>query len=199
MRSLTFLLGALVACGGASDAPPDPPLDAALDAPIDAAPMCNVSSTAFGSLGARPGVATWQQGSQPNAGLGGLFIPLEESAEPDQLYISLWSMTQQDPEPIVAGTYPLVGPQLQLSTCTVCVAIGANWAPGGPAPLDDVYVATGGTVVITTIETQAGGALEIGFEGLTFEHAVLTPSGNVPAGDGCVTSIDDISFSGTFQ
>lgn len=191
------LLGLLGACG--DDGAPGGPVDAPA-VPDDSPPDCGLSTDDFGSLGARPGVATWNgPPGRPGAGLGELFIPLEDDPEPDQLYVSLWGDTQIHPDLITAGTYPLTGSQLQLSTCSVCVTIGANWAPGAPAPLDHAYLATGGTVVISKVDGQPGGAFEISFSDLTFGHVRIVGGASTQLDDGCVTALADVSFSGSFE
>jgi hypothetical protein len=197
-----LLFALLAACGGSADDEGAGPIDAravAIDAAVDATPVCGVSTPDFGSLGTRPGTATWQGSpGRPGVGLGELYIPLEADAEPDQLYISMWGGTPTLPDAIVAGTYPLTGNQLKLQTCSMCVTIGADWAPGAAAPFDHVYMATGGTVVISAIDGQPGGVFEISFSNLTFGHAEVRGT-TTQLNDGCTTAISDVAFTGRFE
>ena len=201
MRGHRLWFALLAACGGGDDEGAGP-IDArpvAIDAAVDATPVCGVSTADFGSLGTRPGTASWQgPAGKPGIGLGELFIPLEADAEPDQLYVSMWGGTPIRPDAIVAGTYPITGTQLKLETCSMCVTIGADWAPGAAAPFDHVYMATGGTVVISTIDGQPGGEFEISFSNLTFGHAEVRGT-TTQLNDGCTTAISDVSFTGRFE
>jgi hypothetical protein len=202
----------LIACGGdddgaaAIDAPAPPPADARADAPTDAPPDCKLSTADFGDLGARAGgTATFDGGPnpQPQIGLASFYLPLEQDAAPDQLVLQLWSNyppfgTLQQAGPLVTGTFPLTGPQLQLRDCGVCVTMIGGWAPGTPPPLDAAYMATGGTVTLDTLDAQPGGAFALTLTDVTFEHVTVSNNVSTPVGDGCVTAIDNLVYTGTF-
>ena len=171
-----LLLFPTVACGGddGGGLPVDgPPIDRAdpIDS-VDAPPDCGVSSTDFGDLGEiTAGVATMQGGN--GGGLAEIIIPVTAGTLADRVVLDLWGMTEHNPDPIMAGTYELTGIQTAFQTCTVCVSLGAKWPEGGAPDFDYVYLATGGTANVTSIDPNPGGAVEFELTDVTLQRAGL--------------------------
>lgn len=182
----------LVACGDDGGDPPS------IDAP---AANCTVSSNAFGSRGALQGNSTYTEGA--TAGIGDMraILPLEAAPPSDILIVEFYTGfapfgTSGAPTAVVPGTYQISGDQLNYATCGVCVRIGTNADTQG---YEDDYLATGGTVTVTTADSRVGGTLAFSVSNLTFEHVTIDENTfqSTPVGDGCNSAIGDATHTST--
>lgn len=92
--------------------------------------------------------------------------------------------------PIAPGTYPLTGDELNYATCGTCIFLRADL--DADTGTSQTYMATGGTVTITSVSPNLTGTLS----DLTFEHVEVDPTTYVstPVGDGCVSALTSLSF-----
>ena len=113
---------------------------------------------------------------------------LNADAAPDQIVIRLAKDYGVFPGEIITGTFDLVGPELRLASCGVCVSIAADVTDGVPA---STYLATGGTVTITSVTPNLTGTLS----NVTFEHVDIAGSMSTANPDGCLSALDTLSFN----
>jgi hypothetical protein len=207
MRVLTpfvFALSSLslIACGddGGSGGP-----DAArIDAPggPDGAAECTISTPNFGDKGALTANSFFAADpDMPSLYKISFTAPLEPAQPQDVLFFEIYTGydpfgTQQAPTPAVAGTYQISGNQLQYADCSICLTLGSN---GDGTTIEDDFMATGGTVVITEVGTAAGGNLNVTLTNLTFEQVTFNGATSTPVGNGCVTAISNATYTGTMM
>ena len=120
---------------------------------------------------------------------GGL---LNSEATPDALELQLYAGLGAFPMQITTGTFEITGAELNFATCGVCPLILADLDAGGVAT-GGVYLATGGTVTITSLRPNL--AFEV--SDLTFEHVEIDPMNNfesTPHPDGCQSAISAATF-----
>lgn len=196
MNSLNRLLGALLvallsgACGNSVDNPPigDPP---------DAPPVNNncLAEPDYGAvtLGdpkahslARPAVPDDPVYYEANG-----FVNADP--QPDRLIVGLFEGAGAfSAGPVVPGTYEIQGAELNFATCGLCVRIVPDVGPDGEPVDKDGYLATGGSVTITSVTPNLAGSVS----NITFEHVVIIPGDYVsmPHADGCQTALTSASF-----
>ncbi len=174
-------------------------------ATIDAPPACNISKTDFGDLGTvtnalstyNAGMATANSPARPVVFLG---AGLSSATPPDVIYVEFYSGftpfgTLAAPTAAVPGTYPLTGEQLQYSSCGVCITAGAKVLQDGSNSGD--FMATGGSVKITTNGAAVGGTLAVELSNVTFEEVTFNDMGvSTPVGNGCNTKVTKLIYSG---
>jgi hypothetical protein len=171
---------------------------------IDAKP-CTVSTTSFGDLGALTGRSAFYTASSIDPALGDIITSAHLS--PGTPYDSFFGEfrvgrgpfgTSAAPTAVVAGTYTLDGPELQYQTCGLCLRIGTMTTTTSYA---DEYLATGGTVTITTAGTADGQNVTFSLANVTFEHVRIDSSSQLstPVGDNCTSSLASATFSSTLR
>ena len=159
-----------------ADADVDATADASADADVDATADASAeASTDAGSTGGAQDYYIYQ---------GDL------NADPDTLDIELYTGFGVFKNGIKAGTYTLSGDELNYATCGLCVLIYTDVSGGTPT---DTYLATGGTVTISTLQPTLTGTLS----NVTFTHVDINSSTfqSMPVGDGCNSSISSLSIS----
>jgi len=117
---------------------------------------------------------------------------LNADASPDVLDIELYKgfgvFTTGE---IRTGTYTITGDEANYATCGVCVLLLAdvNTTSGAPGSL---YMATGGTVNITSVSPNITGTLS----NMTFVHVDIdsTTFQSTPNADNCPSAITSLSF-----
>ncbi len=200
---------ALIAACGSDSKKSTPDALKIVDSPgvvVDAPSTCNISSQDFGDLGTvanalstyNPGMAANGLPAAPYIFLG---AALSAATEPDVVFVEFYSGfapfgTEAAPTPLVPGTYPLTGDQLQYSSCGVCVSAAAKVAQssnGGD------FMATGGSVKVTTAGTAVGGTLAIELSNVTFEQVTFDMGVSTPVGNACNTKIIKLVYSGTME
>jgi hypothetical protein len=164
------------------------PIDAAPDAePVPDAGLdetCVVPLGGFGAIG--DVVVTVNTASAPALSTS---FPLDQTTAPDTLFIELWDGWGAFPDQVTTGTFPLTGEEGSYSTCGACVFIRGDVV--GPGSTTGFWMATGGTLTVTSIEGNLTGTLS----NVTFAH-MANGSQTVPANDGCETSIESAAFDG---
>jgi hypothetical protein len=213
-RALVILLASIgfAACGGGDDDQVTQ-IDAAgggIDAPggnIDAAPAaCTVSSTSFGDKGTLTGVATFSPGMNAGAATDDTLSfagQLEAAAPTDLLVVELYAgygvfKPNGVAGPVTTGTFQITGAELDYATCGVCVRILTDATQTDYA---DDYLATAGTINITSVGTATGQTLAATVTNLTFQHVNIDPNTfeSTPAGDTCNSAMSNVNFSGAMQ
>ncbi len=168
-------------------------VDTGSDVAADVGVTCNASSTYSGTLtnemaGYTPTPADAGADAGPQD-----FYQLEGAlnADPDLFDVEIYDGYGVFTNGITAGTYTLSGDELNYATCGLCVLIQANATQSSADP----YMATGGTITITSISPT--GTLAGSGSSLTFTHVTIdqNSSQSTPVGDGCNSSIATVSFS----
>ena len=111
------------------------------------------------------------------------------NSNPDNLDIEIYAGYGVFQNGVKLGKYTLAGNELDYATCGLCVLVFA----GGQDP----YMATGGTVELTSVQGTFSGTLT----NVTFTHVSIDPNTfeSTPLGDGCNTSIPSLSISAPVQ
>lgn len=114
-------------------------------------------------------------------------------AQPDVLSVELYKgFGVFSVGELVPGTYPLTGAELNYGTCGVCVTLLTDFTGSGFA--DDGYLATAGSVTITSVSPNFAGSVS----GIEFEHITLDANFNsTPHADGCTSAMAAASFDVT--
>ncbi len=188
--------------GGSADArttPPGPP-DADVVIAVDARPRppdasqpssCEVPRM-FGALGDVDGTA---EASVPAAGQPADVIVfngrLDMGPTGDVLSLQLYRGFGVFSGGITTGTFAIAGQELDYATCGLCVLVYSDVVLPSGMP-GQVYLATGGEVILTSVE----GRLTATLSGIRLEHVTIdaTTFESTPVGDGCETSIDSASI-----
>lgn len=94
---------------------------------------------------------------------------------------------------IAPGTYNLSGAELQYADCGLCALILTDGS--APDSTTDAYMATGGSITITTVTPTLAGTLT----NVTFTHVSIDSNSgqSSPVADGCKSSIPSLAFSAT--
>lgn len=199
---------ALIAACGSDSKKSTPDALRIVDSPVtvDAAPTCNISSPDFGDLGTvANGLATYSPGMAANGLPAAPYVffgtALSAATPPDVVFVEFYSGyapfgTEAAPTPAVPGTYQLTGDQLQYASCGVCVSAAAKVVQGGNG---GDFMATGGSVKITTAGTAVGGTLAIELSNVTFEQVTFDMGTSTPVGNGCNTKITKLVYSGVME
>src|SRR5262249_5778526 len=97
--------------------------------------------------------------------------------------------------------YQLTGDDLQYAQCGICVLVNTDlhMQGSGIAETDD-YMATSGSVTLTSVGTNGSGTLSGSISNVQFTHVTIGSDGtSTPVGDSCNTTIANASFSATLQ
>jgi hypothetical protein len=121
---------------------------------------------------------------------------LNQEATPDLLEIELMAGYGVFAEGITTGTFRLTGDEVNYGSCGLCVRLlskvdPASWEAG------QYYMATGGTVTITSLHPQVTGTLE----NVKFEHVSIdtTTLESTALNDGCTTQAAAASFEAALE
>jgi hypothetical protein len=213
IRSLifaSFVVASNSACGNSNkkaapdarkvtDAPPMEPADAMVDPNA-----CNISSRDFGDKGPMMGTTTIRIGGTPPVVESiSNYSLLEPTDIRDEVSLELFTGippfgTEAAPTPPVAGTYVLAGPDLQYSSCGICLLAYSNNTAESLG--DGEFMATGGTVVITEVGTTVGSKLTFELKNATFEAVTIDPETfeSTPKNNNCTTKLSG-TFTGTMD
>jgi hypothetical protein len=121
-----------------------------------------------------------------------LFVGPLEGVPGDHLVIDLWDGYGAFSGGFRTGSFTLSGAETSWEDCGVCVRVEADY-DGGPS-FTDHYMATGGTVNLTSVDGRITGTIT----NVTFRHIVVNmgpPETSMPHADGCMSLI----VSGTFD
>jgi len=187
-----FLFSLVIAACGSSDddeavdAGNNPTFDAGNNPTFDAPPQANC-------------LAANDLGSPTLVNEGGQFcgtidVPtfftyvggVNADAQPDVLGLELYAnFGAFAGGPIATGTYPITGDELNYASCGVCVRLLTDFT--GSAFADDGYMATAGSVTITSINPLAATV-----SGIAFEHVTIDANNNFTStahADGCTSAL----------
>jgi len=101
--------------------------------------------------------------------------------------------------PILPGSYPIAGSELDFATCGVCVLVYGDRDPDTGAPRQS-YLATGGTVTIDSVFPELRGSLrDVALSTRAAAPSEPAPTEPAPTDDAsaCTTSIGAATFSVT--
>lgn len=117
-------------------------------------------------------------------------LPLESGSPRDELDFQLYNGLSIFSTGITPGTYVLSGPDLDYSTCGLCVLIYENI--DAQTNYRGVYMATGGTVTLTSVDGNLAGSADH----LTFEHVDIDANTLVSTRhpDSCESAVDNVTF-----
>ncbi len=143
-------------------------------------PTCLVDTADFGALNTLEG--------QIEADENGIIFETVLTDDVDMVSLQFFNGYGAFTNGVVPGVYTLSGADLNYETCGACVLMYAN------ADSEDgqVYMATGGTLTLTSVEGRFTGSLS----DFTFEHVTVNENTfhSTPVGDGCVSKIGSASF-----
>jgi len=168
-------------CDNGTDDDGDTDIDCA-DSDCAADPACTGACTADVDYG--DGTLTNQEIAA--AGLPDALVVIGDlNADPDGIVIEMYSGFGAMADGIVPGTYILAGDDLNYATCGLCVRLFTETA-------DDGYFATGGSVLITSVEPT----VVIDLSAVTFEHVTIdgTTFESTPHADGCTSELNSAGF-----
>lgn len=187
-----FLISLLAACGSSAEDDVDggnnPTFDGGNNPTFDAPPQANclaandVGSPTLANEGAQ------FCGTQATPDFVSYAGAVNADAQPDILGLQLYDGFGVFANGIVPGTYSITGDETQFATCGACVFLltdfdGMNFA-------DDGYLATGGTLTITSVSPLQGSV-----DGITFQHVEIdTMFMSTPHPDGCTSALTAASF-----
>lgn len=188
------LLGA--ACGGGSSAPPttvDGP-GGTSDGPVSGActAAASYSAAAATSNGAFFGCET-AGCAIADAEVVFVDAQLNTDATPDLLAIELYKLGVFA-NGITTGTFQLTGAEANYATCGACVLIYTDFDQGA-GMIADSYMATGGSLTITSLSPMVTGSLS----NVTFTHVDIDANTfeSTPVGDCDSSATGDYTFSET--
>ena len=164
----------LAACG---DDGPVMLIDAApgVDAPYDTT-RCLIQGF-YGALGPKAG--TTSQGPTTST------ITIDQGPPRDSFFLKLNAGKGVFAGGLAAGTFPIAGAELSLSTCGACINLIADIVTGqGPTKF---YFATGGSLTLTATSPPAGS-----ISAVTFQE---TDAGGQMIAGGCIARIDSMTFT----
>ncbi len=205
--SLAAGLALAAGCGGDDDGS-DGDLaqpDAALDFIDGATPICTDFAAAdLGALDPIPGQLARQAANPdpPEGNADAKTLTLQGTAAngqtPDVISIELWDgYGSFEGGDAATGTYPIAGDDTAVVSCGICIYIYSNatLVDGMIVDSEKNYIATGGTLMVDSIETNFTGSAS----DLTFtEIDQSSPDGN-PLEGGCETGVPSASFSAAIQ
>jgi hypothetical protein len=122
---------------------------------------------------------------------------MTNEAKPDLLFVDLVE-TQTDP--IATGTFNLGD---NFGNCRACVLViascdGTNCSPFDPNATSAFYLATQGTLKITSLSPMAGTLTNAKFQHVSIDNSGSNPTGvSTPINDGCTSAVTMASFSAT--
>lgn len=200
---------ALIAACGSDSKKSTPDALRIVDSPVatvDGPAACNISKADFGDLGTvANALSTYSPGMAANGFPAAPYIffgtGISAATPPDVVFVELYSGfapfgTETAPTAAVPGDYPLTGDQLQYSSCGVCVTAAAKVVQGGNS---GDFMATGGSVKITTNGGAVGGTLAIELSNVTFEQVTFNMGVSTPVGNACNTKITKLVYSGMME
>jgi hypothetical protein len=120
-----------------------------------------------------------------------LFVGAMEGVPGDHLVIDLWDGYGAFSGGFRTGTFTLAGAETSWEECGVCVRVEADY--DGGLSFTDHYMATGGTVNLTSINGRITGSIT----NVTFRHIVVNmgpPETSMPHADGCTSLISNGTF-----
>jgi hypothetical protein len=181
-------VGVDAAAGVVAAAEPDAAAGVDAAAGPDAAASVCLADASYGAA------TLSNQIAQSDAGTSQLLYGgfLNADATPDAVQIELYAgFGAFTSAPIQPGTYPLTGAELNYATCGVCVRLLTDISMGSAS--DAGYLATGGTLTITSVTPNITGTLS----NLTFQHVNIAPSPSfmsTPHPDLCTSAITSAAF-----
>lgn len=182
-------------CGdGEADADAAPGIDAGADAApgIDAGP-CTVSAAGYGDVGVIETASANRTFDMSKERIFWLGTLEPGAATPDVLDVRLFAgFGAFETAAIAPGTYPIAGPEIEFSTCGVCVLIQGDYL----APGKQYLMAQSGTLTITELGASGTGAFRATLTDATFVHVSIdtTTSVSTIIDDGCTTSLDSAEW-----
>jgi hypothetical protein len=119
---------------------------------------------------------------------------MDPNAPPDLVELILKEGKNPYGTAIEPGTVQLTGEQTDWATCGACALIITDVTPMGDSVVyTDVYLATGGTLTLTSVTDTIEGTIT----NATFTHVVASGTTLVKANDGCDVSMPMVTIDST--
>jgi hypothetical protein len=169
---------------------PDPPADPA----GETSSHCAVRMPSYGDLMSPSYQVAQAVGSEADA--FAFAADMDAAHPPDIVTMQFLRGRGAFASAIRPGSYPLAGDELNLETCGLCVIVYGDCDRVTSCP--DVYLATGGTVTLTSVAGRLVGSAH----DVTFEHVTdpwSPPYVASPVGDGCQSSFSHMTFDTEIQ
>jgi len=178
----------LVACGG-GESRPDASIIVQPDAPLDAPKPCGATAT-YGTVTPMDEIASRDLDANPTE----IYYDAAMNTDPKfddlsiQLFKGLGAYTTGE---LVPGVVALSGPETNYETCGACVLIYVDLDPDNEFMDDGVYMASGGTINLTTLTPNIKGTLS----NVQFTHVTIDPDTfrSTPVGD-CTSTMTSMAF-----
>jgi hypothetical protein len=135
--------------------------------------------------------------STGDLGLVAPLLPQPNDTILDQLVLELlpgWGVFEHG---LTTGDFSIAGAEQSYATCGLCVRIaGDTPVELSPTP-DQWYMATEGTIHVTSIDTS----LQVTFEDVRLEHVTIAPGTfqTQPTNSGCATRIDSLTIDSLIE
>ncbi len=124
---------------------------------------------------------------------------LTTATAPDAIYVYIASKSAHFPGDITTGTFTLTSDDAQAATCSICVFLYADLnLAANPATPAATYIATSGTVILTSLadKTSGTGTIAGSLSNVTFQQVTIDPTSQASTPDGsCSSSVSSLSFS----
>jgi hypothetical protein len=124
---------------------------------------------------------------------------LTTATAPDAIYVYIASKSAHFPGDITTGTFTLTSADAQSATCSICVFLYADLnLAANPATPAATYIATSGTVILTSLadKTSGTGTIAGSLSNVTFQQVTIDPTSQASTPDGsCSSSVSSLSFS----
>jgi hypothetical protein len=159
-----LLIAGATACGPAVNL-----VDAAADAPTasDARPLPDafevpdacITTPVCNAFPSYPDLGFVEGGASEGEGPLGWSGPVPAPCDVEYVHVQVTLVNGQGvfSAGVETGTYPLQGNELAFDTCGACVGL---WSRSDTAALAECYFATGGTLVLSSVEGRLTGSLE---------------------------------------
>lgn len=119
---------------------------------------------------------------------------MDPDAPPDLIELILKEGKNPYGTAIEPGTVQLTGEQTDWATCGACALIITDVTPMGDSVVyTDIYLATGGTLNLTSVSDTIQGSIT----NATFTHVVASGTTLVKANDGCNVSMPMVTINST--
>ncbi len=159
---------------------------------VDAGPHVCLAEPDQGAVTLGPQTVISRLGTPADPGRVRMYANANGDAMPDIFQLELYKGYTHFAGSIQPGTFTIMGDDLQYSTCGLCARIFTDFDQATGTPSEQQYLATGGTVTITSITPNLTGSIS----DVTFVETSIDPTTYVsePVASGCATMIVSASF-----
>jgi hypothetical protein len=194
MKIAPLVVVALAACGGGGEGKHvNLPIDAPVTPDSPAAATCLLEPTMGTITPTRQLAYSRKEMDEPAPSNYYLYANLNQDAAPDLLVIDLYQNygAFKMGWPTGPKTIPLTGEEAQFSSCGACIVAATDVSQAGPT--GDPYLATGGTLELTSVgPNKMSGKVT----NLQLTHVTIDMQSGVstPHTDGCKSTLGELAF-----